>query len=457
MDNKENLSVDFDESSAGDSATVEHHGNQSHHSHHSHHHSHHSHHHHHHSHSNRSKKEKAKRFIKRNKYKIANGFVALLFVCVLIIMGVSLDKVSGGSDKDASPYDDGAAVETQATLQLELPFFDEDVVVSGLAVEEYFNSDSSVSAESIYKKYASMGRLDTGLPVRLSYAVKSIPEGYSVRSAEVFVSEKSDFTNSSVYYLAGDETSVDVYHLKVNTQYYYRFTLSLSNGKTTSVDGSFRTAKTPRVLSVDGVCNMRDIGGWETVGGKTIRQGLLYRSAELDGAVEPKYSITPDGVNTMLTVFGIRTEMDLRHSSDNPNGTNTLGAAVNHNYYAAPMYGDVFTESGKAAIRNIFADLADKDNYPVLMHCTHGLDRTGTVCYLLEAILGMSEENLMKEYQLSALYHGSLWAENQMNEFIGQLKSYEGDTIQKKAENYLLSTGVTSAEIASIREIYLEG
>lgn len=414
------------------------------------------HHSHHHSHRSRSKKEKAKRFIKRNKYKIANVFVAALFVCMLIVTGVSLDKSSGGSAEGGAAGSDGVTVETQATLQLEIPFFDDDVVISGSAVTEFYNSDSTVSATSIFKKYSSMGRLDVGLPVTLSYAVKAVPEGCSVRSAEVFVSENGDFSDSSVYYLSGEETSVDIYHLKANTQYYYRFTLALSNGKNTSIDGSFRTAAGPRVLSVGGVCNMRDIGGWKTLDGKTIRQGLLYRSAELDGAVDSKYTITSEGVNTMLTVLGIRTEMDLRHQSDNPNGTNTLGVGVKHNYYNAPMYGAVFTDSGKAAIRNIFADLADKSNYPVLIHCTHGLDRTGTVCYLLEALLGVSEEDLMKEYQLSALYHGSLWAENQMNEFIGQLKSYEGRTIQEKAENYLISAGVTENEIASIREIYLE-
>lgn len=67
------------------------------------------------------------------------------------------------------------------------------------------------------------------------------------------------------------------------------------------------------------------------------------------------------------------------------------------------------------------------------------------------------EEDMMKDYQFSSLCHGKLWGLNEMNEFIGRLKSYDGDTIQKKAEDYLLSTGVTEAEITAIREIYLEG
>ncbi len=423
----------------------------------SHHHSHHhSHGHHHHGSKKRSrnhKKEKAKHFFKRYKYRISNILIALLFIGILVIVGVSLDGKSN-SDFESSGGKDDVILQTNSTLNIKIPFFDEDVVIAGTAVQVYMESEDD-DAFDVYKDYAAMGRLDVGLPVTLSYEVTGIPGGYSVKSADVFVSENENMTPSVCYPFDENETSVDVYHLKVNTQYYYRITLEISNGSKTSVAGSFKTADTPRILSVDGVYNLRDIGNWKTADGKVIKQGLLYRSAELDGAVESKYTITPDGVNTMLTVLGIRTDMDLRYSSDNKNGTDALGAGVKHVYYGAPMYDGAFTSEGKAAIRKIFADLANKNNYPVLMHCTHGMDRTGTVCYLLEAILGVSEKDLMKEYQLSSFCHGEMWGLSKMNEFVGRLKSYDGVTIQEKAVNYLLSTGVTSAEIANIREIFL--
>lgn len=428
----------------------------SHSSHRGHHHSHSHHHHHSKRRHHNSKKEKAKRFFKRYKYRLSNVVIAVLFVAILIVLGVSLDKRNYSDDEGSSHVSGGITV-TDSTLQIEVPFFDGDVVLANSAVEAYMSSDSSVSAVSVYKNYVALGNLDKGKPVKISYDVNGVPEGCSVKSAELYISEKSDFSNSSVYYLSADETSADVYNLKTATDYFYRISLSFSNGTSTSVNGSFRTADSPRMLNVDGACNMRDIGGWKTLDGKVIKQGMLYRSAEIDGAVEAKYKVSSEGINTLLTVFGIRTDMDLRHSSDNPNGTDALGTGVEHIYYSAPMYSEAFTASGKASIRRVFADLADKSNYPVLLHCTHGMDRTGIVCYLLEALLGVSEEDLMKEYQLSAFYHGSLWSLNEMNEFIGQLKSYEGSTIQKKAESYLLSAGVTPAEIASIREIFLEG
>lgn len=455
MDEKNNLIFDSQEENTAENGSVE---SGSVHPSHTHSGSHHGSHHHSHSHSSRKRRKstKVKKFIKRNKHKIANAVIAVLFVGVLIVLGVLLDGSKNFGGDNSLDKSSGNNI-TEDAIQIEAPLFDEEVMIVGPAVKAYADADSSVQAVSIYNDYIALGQLDTGLPVTLYYNVKGMPAGCNVTGSEILVSEYKDFSSSENYSLTADETSVDVYHLKTNTKYYYRIDISLSNGTQTSVSGSFKTADTPRILSVDGVRNMRDIGGYRTSDGKTVRQGMLYRSTELDGKVEPKFTITAEGRNDMLSVLGIRTDMDLRLATDNPDGTDALGAGVKHNYYGAPMYGEAFTEEGKAAIRNIFADLADKNNYPVLMHCTHGMDRTGTVCYLLEAVLGMSEEDMMKDYQFSSLCHGKLWGLNEMNEFIGRLKSYDGDTIQKKAENYLLSTGVTEAEITAIREIYLEG
>ncbi len=455
MDNKDNEIIRLDQDESGIVNSPEE-NEGSHYSHGDHHH--HSHHHHHSRKRRNSKKEKAKRFLKRNKYKIANIFVTVLFISILAALGFMLDKHGFSKKDDSSSPSVSTGVEiTDSTLQLEIPLFKNDIVLVSPAVAKYMESDISVSASDVYDYYAALGRLDTGLPVTLWYSIKGIPSGYTVRSAELFVSENSDFKSPLVFSLSGDETSVDVYNLKTNKQYYYRFVLSISNGSKTSVDGNFKTANTPRMLSIDGVGNIRDIGGWKTLDGKTVRQGLLYRSTELDGAVDSKYTATSSGINTLLTVLGIRTDMDLRYESENKNGTHALGAGVEHTYYNSGMYSDIFTDAGKTATRKIFSDLADESNYPVLIHCTHGMDRTGTICYLLEALLGVSEDDLMRDYQLSAFYHGSWWSLDQMNEFIGRLKSYEGSNMQEKAESYLLSIGVTPAEIASIREIYLEG
>jgi hypothetical protein len=88
------------------------------------------------------------------------------------------------------------------------------------------------------------------------------------------------------------------------------------------------------------------------------------------------------------------------------------------------------------------------------MHCTYGQDRTGTICYLLEALLGVSDADLRKEYELSTFAHGSVALEDFVV-FTTRISMLEGDTTQERVENYLLSIGVTAEEIASVRNIFL--
>jgi hypothetical protein len=88
------------------------------------------------------------------------------------------------------------------------------------------------------------------------------------------------------------------------------------------------------------------------------------------------------------------------------------------------------------------------------MHCTHGKDRTGTVCYLLEALLGVSDSDLRKDYELSVFTYSKLDFE-EFAVFVDRIDRMEGARTQEKVEGYLLSVGVTADEIASIRSIYL--
>ena len=83
------------------------------------------------------------------------------------------------------------------------------------------------------------------------------------------------------------------------------------------------------------------------------------------------------------------------------------------------------------------------------MHCTYGCDRTGTVCYLLEALLGVSKGDLLREYGLSNLNIEKI---KSVETGLGQ---FAGETIKEQTESYLLSCGVTEYQIESIRNIFL--
>jgi len=448
----ENMVINIADSDGEISETMHHPHSHHHHSHH-----HHSHHHHgSHSHSGkhysrRNKKDnKIVRFIKKHRNALINLsiilFVGVLFFCVLL-------WVEKSDEKEQFPVSDIA--ETKGYIRIETSLYSEEVCIMNPAVSAYMNSAENVKADKFYKNFnGSKNRLDTALPVRFSYTVTGIPAGVSVEFAELEVSEFSSYMDAQKIVLENKNDAVDVYLLKSGTQYYYRLNLTLSDGALAGSCGSFKTAVSPRFMNVDGAYNMRDIGGWTTLSGKKVKQGLLYRGTEIDGAIETKYCLTEKGIEQMRSVLKIKTDMDLRTKVDTPKGKDVLGNDIKHIYYGVTMYDTIFREQNYEGIRRVFSDLADKSNYPVYMHCTYGRDRTGTVCYILEALLGLSDKDLRREYDLSALNDGF----SDLESFAGlttMLSMYEGATTQEKAENYLLSIGVTVDEIASIRRIFL--
>lgn len=205
-------------------------------------------------------------------------------------------------------------------------------------------------------------------------------------------------------------------------------------------------------VSFEGIDNTRDIGGYVTTGGKTIRKGLLIRGTELDGALLTDNVATELDKHKLVDTLGVKTEMDLRDESVSLG--DMLGEGVTHKYYNAPQYEDIFTEDGKAKMKTIFTDLANPDNYPIYLHCTYGIDRTGTVCYILEALLGLTESQLQSEYALSNWYRS--FNHKKVNTIKTGLANYAGSNVNQRAENYLLSCGITAEQIQSIRNIYLE-
>ena len=394
-----------------------------------------------------------KHYIIRNRKKLLVVAVSIFVVIALVVVAGVIDK---GNEKQVSLNTGNAITSTTQSIKLEIPLFTDDVSLANSGVFAVMNLDSNVPFAYVLTSMRgeSATRMDYEIPVDLSFQVLGVPDGCELKSANIQVSENETFSDFTVCDLE-NKTTVKIYHLKTGTKYYYKLNLSFIGCGDTSAIGSFKTADTPRILSIEGAANVRDIGGWNTSYGVKVKQGLLYRGSELDGAVFSGYTATPRGISTLKSVLGIRSDFDLRSPDENKNLIDALGSDVQHTYYSAFMYSYVFTPNGKSYIRRLFSDLSNRDKYPIYMHCTHGLDRTGTAVYLLEAILGVGEDDLMRDYQLSALYHNGLWAYDQMLEFVEQLKEYPGDNINEKAENFLKSVGVTDIEIVNIRNIFL--
>ena len=429
-----------------------HHSHHSHHSHHGHHSHHHSHRHKYHrsrKHSSKKKNNKLVSFLKKNRSVIINIISCTISVILLVLFAFRIDNNNAVIDQNAQ-------ITTQSTVQIETSVYFKEISLVSKAVLTYMDPQNTQGVVDIYKAndgYKS--GLNKGLPLHFEYNVNGLPSGVTVKKVTLEISENNQYKNPLVYNLDVEAAFVDIYNLKTGTEHYYRLNIELSNSSVVGAVGEFSTVKSPRILNIEGTANMRDIGGWTTIDGKTIRQGLLYRGTELDGAVESKYTLTEQGLQQMIGVLGVRFDMDLRSALENPSGVDALGNNVVHEYYGVGMYSNILNDQNKENLRRIFSDLANPDNYPIYVHCTYGRDRTGTVCYLLGALLGMSKEDLRKDYELSA-FTDSYINTPEFNLFVENINLMEGANINEKVENYLLSIGVTAKEIQSIRTIFLE-
>ena len=131
-----------------------------------------------------------------------------------------------------------------------------------------------------------------------------------------------------------------------------------------------------------------------------------------------------------------------------------MGETVAKKTYAISMYNKLFEAESSERLRGLISELANPEVYPVYIHCSYGWDRTGTVITVLGLLLGMEEEEIIREQELSALCHGGSNVE-QLEEFLAEIKQLPGNDLTEKVENYLLSLGVTKEEIQSIRQILL--
>jgi protein-tyrosine phosphatase len=184
------------------------------------------------------------------------------------------------------------------------------------------------------------------------------------------------------------------------------------------------------VIPIPGVPNLRDLGGWPTVDGGRVRRGLVYRAAEpftLDDAGRAEFA-----------ALGVRTVYDFRSAAECERKPDTVPAGAQRvlvdvmadSTHGAPVHvaqllddpnhADELLADGKSVFlfergyrelvdlpsahvnyRTFFAGLADAANRPALFHCTTGKDRTGWAAATLLMLLGVSDDDVMRDYLLT--------------------------------------------------------
>ena len=224
----------------------------------------------------------------------------------------------------------------------------------------------------------------------------SYPENLTIRFEtdvlppyEIIISEAQDLTRG-VKYLT-DSPSLTLTNLKVGWEYFVFISGELV-GKIKTADEKFRFVK------IDGLLNVRDLGGIK------IKQGMIYRGSDIMG----EYNITDVGKDTFSCKLGIKTELNLRKETS-PDRISPL-TSIPHIYLPYRPYMEIFEEEHKQGISEIFDFLSDENNYPIYFHCLGGADRTGMIALYLRALLGESDEDILTDYELTSLstYAGGL-------------------------------------------------
>ena len=278
-----------------------------------------------------------------------------------------------------------------------------------------------------------------------------------VKDYDFYLSESKKFDEYRLY-----ETTVaqvELNNLKIHTNYYWYVEYKF-NGKTvkTDVKGFIIDCHNPRNLDIDGLTNVRDIGGYK-VGEEYTNQGLIYRSSRLNENESTTNLITEKGIKEMVEVLGVKSELDVRKTSDNENGGITvspLGESVN--YYSVPMKsGGNYLLLNVNVLKDVFQVLGNKDNYPIVIHCSIGTDRTGVICFLVNALLGVSEEDLYRDY-LFSLFGNITVVRNSstIDKYINMISSASGETLKEKTYNYLVGLGVSETDLNNLIEIMTE-
>ena len=214
----------------------------------------------------------------------------------------------------------------------------------------------------------------------------------------------------------------------------------------------------PRWIDLPRVTNVRDLGGWKTQDGRTIRQGMVFRGAQFEAWTSQKsYDLTDDGREVLFNVLKIRTELDLRGKE--PLLPREHSLLLPMSAYATWKEFGIFTPEQMENYRRIFELFTRPAVYPVYFHCQGGGDRTGTLAFMLEAMLGMSLDDMITEYELSNLSvsgersrFSEVWVK-----FMEKLESLApGKSRNDQAREYLRQCGVTDEMQEKIKSILLK-
>ena len=298
---------------------------------------------------------------------------------------------------------------------------------------------------------------------------KSAPKALSLAFAEladaqtyyVQISKENTFANAEVR--TSTKKSYDFINAEVGTKYYYRAAVSEEALATATVK-EYQVADTaPRNIKVDGMINFRDTGGWKSnlVANGVVKQGLYYRCAQFN-------SIKTAG-KAELKRLGIKLDIDMRDRppSSSPASSSDWKIEIMDARVASGTEGSRWEGTGgiAATYKKIFEAIANADQKPIALHCTHGADRTGITSFFLLGLLGVNEDDIGRDYVLTrfageraVLPLDDSTGTSEIAKWFTKTNALEGATFADKMYKHLKDDfGISADTLETIREKFVPG
>ena len=169
------------------------------------------------------------------------------------------------------------------------------------------------------------------------------------------------------------------------------------------------------LIELEGTHNTRDLGGYETIEGKIVKHGMLFRSDKLK-------NLTPSDCKKLINL-GIERIIDFRSNEEKQKEPNLIPEGME--YIEMPIEADkkikeeiydILNNRSNKDMKDFLIDanrdfiLEFKDVFgqflkilanspkPTLFHCTAGKDRTGFAAFLIYTILEVDRETIIEDY-----------------------------------------------------------
>ena len=189
-----------------------------------------------------------------------------------------------------------------------------------------------------------------------------------------------------------------------------------------------------RLLPMDGAHNTRELGGYKTTDGKSVKWGMLYRSDKLSDISDTDQSYLQD--------LGIKKIIDFRSKEEKEEDPDIIPKGID--YIEMPISVDGAMRSKIEAVlkgetnKDVKSFLIDankefvsnytdvyedflrnliNDDGPTLFHCTAGKDRAGFAAAITLIALGVSKEDVINDYMKT-----NQFTKERIEEIIGQIE-----------------------------------